>query len=54
VLFDAWVSADRDGHHRLYVWFTFAVTEWRVKLRRQMNDRDTDANQKGHRQSAEL
>ena len=30
----------------LYVWFTFAVTEWRVKLRRQMNDRDTDANQK--------
>ena len=30
----------------LYVWFTFAVTEWRVKLRRQMNDQDTDANQK--------
>ncbi len=29
-----------------YVWFTFAVTEWRVKLRRQMNDQDTDANQK--------
>ena len=29
-----------------YVWFTFAVTEWRVKLRRQMNDSDTDANQK--------
>ncbi len=30
----------------VYVWFTFAVTEWRVKLRRQMNDQDTDANQK--------
>lgn len=30
----------------IYVWFTFAVTEWRVKLRRQMNDQDTDANQK--------
>jgi ABC-type transport system involved in Fe-S cluster assembly fused permease/ATPase subunit len=30
----------------LYVWFTFAVTEWRVKLRRIMNDQDTDANQK--------
>ena len=29
-----------------YVWFTFAVTEWRVKLRREMNDQDTDANQK--------
>ena len=30
----------------LYVWFTFAVTEWRVKIRRRMNERDTDANQK--------
>ncbi|MCL4160264.1 UNVERIFIED_CONTAM: hypothetical protein GTU68_024929 [Idotea baltica] len=30
----------------IYVWFTFAVTEYRVKLRRQMNDQDTDANQK--------
>ncbi|UOA26774.1 ABC transporter ATP-binding protein/permease [Pseudosulfitobacter sp. DSM 107133] len=30
----------------LYVWFTFRVTEWRVKLRRVMNDQDTDANQK--------
>jgi ATP-binding cassette subfamily B protein len=30
----------------LYIWFTFKVTEWRVKIRRQMNDQDTDANQK--------
>ena len=30
----------------LYVAFTFKVTEWRVKIRRQMNDQDTDANQK--------
>ena len=30
----------------LYVVFTFKVTEWRVKLRREMNDQDTDANQK--------
>ncbi|MFW8636844.1 ABCB family ABC transporter ATP-binding protein/permease [Cribrihabitans pelagius] len=30
----------------LYVAFTFAVTEWRVKLRREMNRQDTDANQK--------
>jgi len=29
-----------------YVWFTFKVTEWRVKLRKEMNDQDTDANQK--------
>ena len=30
----------------IYVWFTFGVTEWRVKLRRKMNEHDTDANQK--------
>ena len=30
----------------LYVTFTFRVTEWRVQIRRQMNDQDTDANQK--------
>jgi len=30
----------------LYVAFTFRVTEWRVKIRREMNDQDTDANQK--------
>ncbi len=30
----------------LYVTFTFKITEWRVKIRRQMNDQDTDANQK--------
>ena len=29
-----------------YVWFTFAITEWRVRQRRQMNAADTDANQK--------
>ncbi len=30
----------------LYIWFTFTVTEWRVKIRREMNLQDTDANQK--------
>jgi len=30
----------------LYVWFTFRVTEWRVKQRREMNNQDMDANQK--------
>ncbi len=29
-----------------YVWFTFKVTEWRVQIRREMNDQDTEANQK--------
>ncbi|MEM9317376.1 MAG: ABC transporter ATP-binding protein/permease [Pseudomonadota bacterium] len=30
----------------LYIWFTFQVTAWRVRIRREMNDQDTDANQK--------
>ena len=30
----------------VYVTYTFKLTEWRVKIRRQMNDQDTDANQK--------
>ncbi len=30
----------------LYIIFTFRVTEWRVKIRKEMNDQDTDANQK--------
>ncbi len=30
----------------LYVYFTFAVTNWRTKFRRSMNDRDTEANTK--------
>ncbi len=29
-----------------YVWFTFKVSEMRVQIRRRMNERDTDANQK--------
>ncbi len=27
-----------------YIWFTFRITQWRVNIRRVMNDRDTDAN----------
>ncbi|SOH93495.1 ATP-binding cassette, subfamily B [Monaibacterium marinum] len=30
----------------LYTLFTFKVTEWRVEIRKRMNERDTDANQK--------
>ena len=30
----------------LYVVFTFRVTEWRVQIRREMNNQDNDANQK--------
>ncbi|KIC19679.1 MULTISPECIES: ABCB family ABC transporter ATP-binding protein/permease [unclassified Leisingera] len=46
VLFDAWYLVVVAVTIGLYVWFTFAVTEWRVKLRREMNKQDTDANQK--------
>ncbi|PRY95421.1 ATP-binding cassette subfamily B protein [Hasllibacter halocynthiae] len=46
VLFDFAYLAVVFGAIALYVWFTFAVTEWRVRIRREMNERDTDANQK--------
>ena len=29
-----------------YVWFTFAITEWRLKFRRAMNDSDSEASTK--------
>jgi ATP-binding cassette, subfamily B, heavy metal transporter len=45
-LFDVWYLAVIVLTIAVYVWFTFKVTEWRVKLRREMNDQDTDANQK--------
>ncbi|WP_317055239.1 ABCB family ABC transporter ATP-binding protein/permease [Roseovarius rhodophyticola] len=45
-LFDFWYLAVVMGVIAAYVWFTFKVTEWRVKLRKEMNDQDTDANQK--------
>ena len=30
----------------LYVWFTVLASDWRVKIRREMNDSDTDAHSK--------
>lgn len=45
-LFDVWYLAVVVGTIALYIWFTFTVTEWRVKIRKEMNDQDTDANQK--------
>jgi len=30
----------------LYVWFTFAITRWRIQFRRDMNESDQDANTK--------
>lgn len=46
LLFDVWYLLVVVVTLWLYIAFTFKVTEWRVKIRRQMNDQDTDANQK--------
>ncbi|MDZ4095246.1 MAG: ABC transporter ATP-binding protein/permease [Paracoccaceae bacterium] len=46
VLFGIWYMVVVVVTITLYVTYTFKITEWRVKIRRQMNDQDTDANQK--------
>lgn len=46
VVFDIWYLVVVVVTIALYTWFTFAVTEWRVRIRREMNEQDTDANQK--------
>ena len=46
VLFGIWYMVVVVVTIAIYVTYTFKVTEWRVKIRRQMNDQDTDANQK--------
>src|SRR5690606_30520490 len=30
----------------LYIWFTIRASDWRIAIRREMNDSDTDANTK--------
>ncbi|MEO1549117.1 MAG: ABC transporter ATP-binding protein/permease [Pseudomonadota bacterium] len=45
-VFDVWYLAAVVLTIFLYVFFTFKVTEYRVKIRKRMNDRDTEANQK--------
>ncbi len=45
-VFDVWYLVVVVVTVVLYVVFTFRVTEWRVAIRRRMNERDTDANQK--------
>ena len=46
VVFDVWYLAVVAVTIAAYVWFTFAVTEWRVRIRKEMNDQDNDASQK--------
>ncbi|MEM7490084.1 MAG: ABC transporter ATP-binding protein/permease [Pseudomonadota bacterium] len=46
VVFDVWYLVIVLVTITAYVAFTFKVTEWRVRIRKEMNDQDTDANQK--------
>ncbi|WP_422072869.1 ABCB family ABC transporter ATP-binding protein/permease [Tranquillimonas rosea] len=46
VAFDLWYLVVVVVTVAAYVIFTLKVTEWRVKIRREMNAQDTDANQK--------
>jgi len=45
-VFDVWYLAIVVVTITIYIIFTFRVTEWRVKIRKEMNDQDTNANQK--------
>jgi len=44
--FDIWFALVTTVTVLLYMWFTYAATEWRISIRRRMNDADTDANTK--------
>lgn len=45
-LFDIWYLVVVAVTIALYIWYTTAITEWRVRQRKEMNDRDNEANQK--------
>jgi ATP-binding cassette subfamily B protein len=45
-LFDFWFAAVTFVTIASYIAFTLLVTEWRIKFRREMNERDTEANTK--------
>ena len=46
VLFDWRFAAITLATIGVYVWLTFRITEWRIRLRRVMNDADNEANTK--------
>jgi ATP-binding cassette subfamily B protein len=46
ILFNVWFAAATLVMVVLYVWFTFAITRWRIQFRRDMNQSDQDANTK--------
>jgi len=44
--FDLWFAATTLAMVGAYIWFTFAITRWRIKFRREMNESDTEASTK--------
>ena len=44
--FDLWFALVTGVTVLLYIWFTYNATEWRIAIRRKMNDADTEANTK--------
>lgn len=45
-MFDGWLALATGATVTLYIAYTLAVTEWRTKFRRQMNETDSEANTK--------
>ena len=43
---DVWIALATLAMVVAYVWFTFAITRWRIQFRRDMNQSDQDANTK--------
>jgi ATP-binding cassette subfamily B protein len=43
---DVWIAGVTMATVAAYAWFTFAVTRWRIQIRREMNESDQDANTK--------
>src|SRR5437773_2268399 len=46
VKLDWWITLATLAMVGLYIWFTFAITRWRIQFRREMNQSDQDANTK--------
>ncbi len=44
--FNVWFAVTTVAMVVAYIWFTFAVTRWRIKFRREMNQSDTEASTK--------
>ncbi|MBU6297001.1 MAG: ABC transporter ATP-binding protein/permease [Alphaproteobacteria bacterium] len=44
--FNVWFALTTIAMVVAYIWFTFAITRWRIKFRREMNESDTEAGTK--------